>query len=202
MILNILFESFIVFRIVSWLSLPCGGPVTRTLYWVCLYGQCICQYYCPHVLVRISIGCLPRSGVTGSLDTSAACNRWRRAWQPTPVLLPGESHGQRSLEGYSPCGHKESDTTERLSTAWLVIGRDSYFRGESRDTDVQKRHVDTGRRPRRLGRTGRGALTHIHHHVYDKSLQLGRAVLSDSATPWTAARQASLSITNPDTYMV
>ena len=27
---------------------------------------------------------------------------WRRAWQPTPVLLPGESHGQRSLAGYSP----------------------------------------------------------------------------------------------------
>ena len=37
---------------------------------------------------------------------------WRRAWQPTPVFLPGESHGQRSLEGYSPQGHKESDTTE------------------------------------------------------------------------------------------
>ena len=37
---------------------------------------------------------------------------WRRAWQPTPVLLPGESHGQRSLEGYSPWGHKESDMTE------------------------------------------------------------------------------------------
>ena len=28
-------------------------------------------------------------------------NNWRRAWQPTPVFLPGESHGQRSLEGYS-----------------------------------------------------------------------------------------------------
>ena len=40
---------------------------------------------------------------------------WRWAWPPTPVFLPGESHGQRSLEGYSPCGHKESDTTERLS---------------------------------------------------------------------------------------
>ena len=38
----------------------------------------------------------------------------RRQWQPTPVLLPGESHGQRSLVGYSPWGHKESDTTERL----------------------------------------------------------------------------------------
>ena len=37
---------------------------------------------------------------------------WRRARQPTPVFLPGESHGQRSLMGYSPWGHKESATTE------------------------------------------------------------------------------------------
>ena len=40
---------------------------------------------------------------------------WRRTWQPTPVFLPGESYGQRSLAGYSPQGRKESDTTERLS---------------------------------------------------------------------------------------
>ena len=39
---------------------------------------------------------------------------WRRKWQSTPVLLPGKSHGQRSLVGYSPWGRKESDTTERL----------------------------------------------------------------------------------------
>ena len=39
---------------------------------------------------------------------------WRRKWQPTPVLLPGKSHGQRSLVGYSPWGHKESNTTQRL----------------------------------------------------------------------------------------
>ena len=39
---------------------------------------------------------------------------WRRKWQPTPIFLPGESHGRRSLVGYSPRGHKESDTTERL----------------------------------------------------------------------------------------
>ena len=38
---------------------------------------------------------------------------WRRQWQPTPVLLPGKSHGQRSLVGCSPWGCKESDTTER-----------------------------------------------------------------------------------------
>ena len=39
---------------------------------------------------------------------------WRRTWHPTPVFLPGESHGRRSLVGYSPRGHKESDTPERL----------------------------------------------------------------------------------------
>ena len=39
---------------------------------------------------------------------------WRRDWQPTPVFLPRESHGQRSLVGYSPQGHKELDTTEQL----------------------------------------------------------------------------------------
>ena len=52
---------------------------------------------------------------------------WRRKWQPTPVFLPGESHGQRSLVGYSPWGCKESDTTEQLNnrsihghlTVWL-----------------------------------------------------------------------------------
>ena len=38
----------------------------------------------------------------------------RRAWQPTPVFLPGESHGQRSLAGCSPWGQKESDTTQWL----------------------------------------------------------------------------------------
>ena len=37
---------------------------------------------------------------------------WRRAWQPTPVFLPGEPHGQRSLVGYSPQGHKELNMTE------------------------------------------------------------------------------------------
>ena len=37
---------------------------------------------------------------------------WRRKGQPTPVSLPGEFHGQRSLAGYSPWGRKELDTTE------------------------------------------------------------------------------------------
>ena len=40
---------------------------------------------------------------------------WRRKWQSTSVLLPGKSHGQRSLVGYNPCGLKESDMTEQSS---------------------------------------------------------------------------------------
>ena len=40
----------------------------------------------------------------------------RRAWEPTPVLLPGESHGQKSLGGYSPRGHTELDPTERAQS--------------------------------------------------------------------------------------
>ena len=45
---------------------------------------------------------------------------WRRAWQPTPVFLPGEFHGQRSMAGYSPWGHKELDTTEQLTLSQIT----------------------------------------------------------------------------------
>ena len=48
---------------------------------------------------------------------------WRRKWQPTPVILPGKSHGQRSLEGNSPWGHIESDTAERLTITNSFLGR-------------------------------------------------------------------------------
>ena len=46
---------------------------------------------------------------------------WRRAWQHTPVFLPGESHGQRSLVGSSPWGCKELDTTEQLTLTFNLI---------------------------------------------------------------------------------
>ena len=64
----------------------------------------------------------------GSDSKGSACNAgdlgsnprigkipWRREWLPTPVFLPGEFHGQRSLAGYNPWGLKESDTTEQLT---------------------------------------------------------------------------------------
>ena len=46
---------------------------------------------------------------------AAAASSWRRQWQPTPVLLPGKSHGPRSLVGYSPWDCEESDMTEILN---------------------------------------------------------------------------------------
>ena len=72
-----------------------------------------------------------RENFPGGLDSKeSACNDrrlgfnpwvrkipWRREWLPTPVFLPGEFHGQRTLVGYSPWGQKESDTAEQASTA-------------------------------------------------------------------------------------
>ena len=57
-------------------------------------------------------------GTRGGVSDSVWEDVWRfredlRKWQPTPVLLPGKSHGWRSLVGYSPRDCKESDTTER-----------------------------------------------------------------------------------------
>ena len=52
---------------------------------------------------------------------------WRRKWQPTSVFLPGKSHGQRSLTGYSLWGCKESDTTEWLYTHTHTHTRDDTF---------------------------------------------------------------------------
>ena len=45
-------------------------------------------------------------------------------WQPTPVFLPGESHGQRSLVGYSPRGHKKLDMAEHAHTHADAGGND------------------------------------------------------------------------------
>ena len=46
---------------------------------------------------------------------------WRKEWQPTPVFLPGEFPGQRSLAGYSPWGLKVSDTAEQLTLSFTAL---------------------------------------------------------------------------------
>ena len=71
---------------------------------------------------------------------------WRRKWQPTPVFLPGESHGQRSLAGYSPRGFKESDTTEHTHRHWSRVDPNPMpsvlIRRENRHGDIQIQRED------------------------------------------------------------
>ena len=57
---------------------------------------------------------------------------WRRKWQSTPVFLPGKSHGQRSLTGYSLCYRKESDMTEwlNMSSQTSLVCPKGYFKGK------------------------------------------------------------------------
>ena len=68
------------------------------------YSVSVCS--CTHAQVTLVIKNLP----VNARDTSSI--PWRRTWHPTPVFLPGESHGQRSLAGYSPQGCTETDITE------------------------------------------------------------------------------------------
>ena len=61
---------------------------------------------------------------------------WRRKWQPTPVFLPGQSHEQRSLVGYSPWGHKKIShnwacTQQLLNMFWQVTQLENYYCPES-----------------------------------------------------------------------
>ena len=58
--------------------------------------------------------CILRVGEDITLNIVYCTKCWRRQWHPSPVLLPGKSHGRRSLVGYSPWGRQELDTTERL----------------------------------------------------------------------------------------
>ena len=82
---------------------------------------------------------------------------WNRKWQPAPVFLPGELHWQRSLEGYSPRGCKESDTSE-----WLTLSLHVYI--------IMKIHVIEWEQ-----KTDSGAST---------SLALSNQLISCS--PWTS----------------
>ena len=57
----------------------------------------------------------PSLGSGSGLNPQVRKIPWRKEWQPTPVFLPGETHGQRSLVCYSSWGHKESITPKRVT---------------------------------------------------------------------------------------
>ena len=104
------------------------------------------RYYVPGIsLVAEMIKNLPAMKETWvwSLDRKGPLEE---EWQPTPVFLSGEFHGQRSLTGYSPCGHKELDMTKWRTCAkycakdWLAVQRwyflkDLQLAGEERHTE-------------------------------------------------------------------
>ena len=85
----------------------------------------VCTYRRIDVTSGISLPSRNFPGGAGGKESICQCRRlkrpgfnpwvgkipWRRAWQPTPAFLPGESHGQSCLADYRPCGHKESDMT-------------------------------------------------------------------------------------------
>ena len=72
-------------------------------------GNCNSLQYSSLVAQRVK--CLPGMQKT-RVRSLGREDPLEKEWQPTPVLLPGECHGGRSLVGYSPWGRKESDTTE------------------------------------------------------------------------------------------
>ena len=78
-----------------------------------LYSKMIYIYICKTIslYVKLTVNCLPTMQETWvrSLGWKIL---WRRKWEPTPVLLPGRSHGRRRVVDYSPWGRKESVMTE------------------------------------------------------------------------------------------
>ena len=105
---------------------------------------------------------------------------WRRAWQPTPVFLPGESHGQRRLMGDNPRDCKESDTTETTKhrTAHRVLARGLWKQSEfCYFMSISGIHLECEQ-------------SSIQHPIYPLLLlsHFSRARLL--ATPGTAAHQA------------
>ena len=99
--------------------------MTSVFSWQNSISLCPASFSTPRPNLPVTLGV---SGVPGGSEVKASASNpghpgsfpglgrscGEGKWQPTPVLLPGESHGGRSLVGYSPWGCKELDTTERL----------------------------------------------------------------------------------------
>ena len=75
------------------------------------WGRGVSEKKIHRIWQKLAPSCLP----SNNCNCYRLMSSWRRKWQPTPVLLPGESHGQRSLADYCLWGPKESDRTERLN---------------------------------------------------------------------------------------
>ena len=86
-----------------------AASVLKKVVWVGWLSKSVWAYEESHLSAHIQT---PVNTVVLEVNID---HSWRRKWQPTPVFLPGEFHGQRGLVGCNPWGCKESDLTERLS---------------------------------------------------------------------------------------
>ena len=119
---------------------------------------------------------------------------WRRKWQPTPVYLPGKSHGQRNLAGHSPWGQKKKKKKKYSSYFWL-----HRVLAVARGNLIAPRRLlsSCGTGAQELPHTGLvavGGMWDLSSPHFSSFQLLSRVRFF--ATPWIAAWQASLSITN------
>ena len=119
------YDNILVLMLFSKIIPPSPSPTESKVYslYLCLF--CCLTY---RVIDTIFLNFIYMRDFPGASDGEASCLQcgrprfdpwvgkilWKQKWQPTPVLLPGKSHGWRSLVGYSPWGCRQSDTTEQL----------------------------------------------------------------------------------------
>ena len=96
-------------RILEWVAIPLsrGSSQSRDQTWVSCIASLVAQ-----VVKNLPAMQEAQVRFLGQETQEKGLPSWRREWQHTSVFLPGKSHGQRSLTGYSPWGRKESDTTQ------------------------------------------------------------------------------------------
>ena len=90
---------------------------------------------------------------------------WKRAWPPTLVFLPREFHGQGSLAGYSPWGHKDSDMTERLSIHVSIHYSQTQTQTDRHRQTHRHTHTHTDRHRHRQTHRHRHTDTDTHRHT-------------------------------------
>ena len=154
--------------------------------WIIKYG---CTITMTHLFNSIRMWRVHMRDFSGKV--ASYCRRSRK-WQSTPVFLPGESHGQRSLGGYSPWGRKESDTTEQLHSLQKQVRhacsldqlRDAHGKTDLHFTEASRRHS---------GRMGTAPAASDLHLVNGSAAQTeGRKGIRNSLLPWETSQRASV----------
>ena len=95
--------------VAAWMRGEFRGEWTRAYVWLSPFAVRVKLF--PSGASGKEPACQCRTRMRHGFDLWVRKIPWRRKWQPTPVLLPGKSHGQRSLVGHRPYGHKEPDMT-------------------------------------------------------------------------------------------